>query len=125
PMTDEVTAPEFEREEQYESALETLEIPGIGLVQGGGSLATAALDFAKLDGSCNVSGLVEQLTDDGVPQEAAHELQNQFRQGRAILAVVITPGELNEDAVEEIAERNGAQAQGLFDAPRYYDATLR
>jgi hypothetical protein len=106
-------------QEQNEDSIEKIEIPGYGIVIGGGLMATAALDFAKSGGSCPSQGLVDQLTDDGVPKGVARKLHSAFASGQAVLAVLITPGELNEEAVEEIAERHGAHNFGLFDAPRF------
>jgi hypothetical protein len=107
----------FPVQEQLESQFETIEIPGFGIVAGGGLLATTALDFAKEPG--NLKSIIDQLKDEGVPDDVANDLQTAFHNGEAILAVVVTPGEINEDAVEEIAERYGGHNFGLFDAPRY------
>ena len=115
PTLDDVSPGAFAQQDQFGDRVETIDIPGFGRVVGGGLLATAALDFAKKDGSCNSEGLVAQLKEEGVPDDVAKELQSAFQKGEAILAVVVTPGEINEDAVEEIAERNGGQNFGLFD----------
>jgi hypothetical protein len=100
---------------QNVEGLEVLEIPNVGLVVGGGALATAALD---LGASGNVD-LVPYLVEDGVPEEIASSYQSSFELGKPILAVAINPGELNEAAVEEIFDRHGAQDGELYDAPRY------
>ncbi len=119
PTEDALSSGVFKQQEQFDDSLETIEIEGFGTIAGGGLLATAALDFAKTDGSCNAEGLVKGLEEEGVPQDVARDVQSAFHKGAAVLAVVVTPGVLNEDAVEEIAERHGAHNVGLFDAPRY------
>ena len=119
PTLDDVRPWDLAEEEQFEDRIETIQIPGFGVVVGGGQLATAALDFGKHEGSCNADGLVSQFLDEGVPDAVAKDLQFAFLKGESILAVVVTPGEVNEDAVEEIAERHGGRNFGLYDAPRY------
>jgi hypothetical protein len=119
PTLDDVKPGDLARQEQFDDRIETIEIPGFGVVVGGGLLATAALDFVRQDGSCDADGLVAQLKDEGVPEDVAKNLQSAFQKGDSILAVLVTPGAINEDAVEEIAERNGGLNFGLFDAPRY------
>jgi hypothetical protein len=119
PVQDELSLGELAQEEQFDDSLEVIEIDGFVTIAGGGLLATAALDFAKSEGCCCAKGLARELQDDGVPAEVAGDLQEAFHRGDAVLAVAITPGVLNEDAVEEIAERHGGLNVGLFDAPRY------
>lgn len=116
---DEPAQSDFHRQDQAEEAIERIEIPGYGMVMGGGQLATAALDLFKNEGACPCIGLVNELIDDGVPEEEARDIHAAFKRGETILAVAVNPGELNEDAVEEIAERHGGRNLGLFDAPRY------
>jgi len=109
----------FLEAEQNSDGLETIVIPGVGVVIGGGALATAALDFVSGDEHCGSESLVAQLIDEGVPHEMAKDFQRHFASGDAILAIAVTPGILNEGAVEEIASRNGAENGELYDAPRY------
>jgi hypothetical protein len=109
----------FEQGTQFSEGLEMIEIPNVGLIVGGGALATAALDFAGDKSECAAASLIDQLTEEGVPEDVARTYQKLFSEGQAILAVAVTPGELDENAVEEIATRHGAQNSELYDAPRY------
>ena len=117
-FSDDLSDP-FVSAEQNSDSLEVLQIPGLGLVIGGGALATAALDFAKDGQANNLDPLVQHLQDEGVPSGAARDYVTAFKKGRAIVAVNVTPGKLDEQAVEDICERNGAENGALYDAPRY------
>jgi len=105
-----------EMQDQNEEGLEAFDVPGFGAVLGSGSLATAALGEGDLD-----HRLSAFLEDDGMPTAVIDELIVTLHKGEAVLAIVATPGEIDEPAVEEIAQRNGGTDLGLFDAPRYYD----
>jgi hypothetical protein len=105
----------FSLGEQNSQGLEILQVPNVGLVIGGGGLATAALDF----GEHGTGGLTPYLIEEGVPEEVASTFLKNFELGHAILAIAIAPGELDEGAVEEIVERHGAQNGELYDVPRY------
>lgn len=105
-----------EMQDQNEEAMEAFDVPGFGAVLGNGALATVALG----DGSVEPR-LEAFFKDDGVPTAAADDLLSSLREGHALLAVVATPGEIDEPTVEAIAGRNGGTDRGLFDAPRFYD----
>lgn len=107
---------DFELQDQNEEALEALEVPGFGAVLGNGAMATAVLGDGDVAARLN-----DFLADDGVPTSAIDDIQTDLQNGCAILAIVATPGEIDEDRVEEIAERHKGSNRGLFDAPRYYD----
>ena len=111
---------ETARQDQNDDGLDTIVVPGFGLVAGGGALATAALDFINPNGSGTTDALIGHLRDEGVPNDRAKALRDAFSQGGAVVAVEIVPGEINEERVEETTERHGASNVGLFDAPRYY-----
>ena len=105
-----------EMQDQNEEGLEALDVPEFGAVLGNGALATAALG----DGSVEAR-LTDFFKDDGVPTSAADDLLAALRNNEALLAIVATPGEIDEPTVEAIAVRNGGTDHGLFDAPRFYD----
>jgi hypothetical protein len=92
-------------------------VPGVGVVIGGGDLATAAFDWGG-NGKTDSSAFLTYLQDEGVPPGPANELLSQFGNGGAVLAVALFP-EVNEDALEDVAERYGAVTSGWFGAPRY------
>jgi len=116
---DDVTAPIAGRQEQFSDSLEWIEIPGVGLVIGGGPLATAALT-APLESR---GSIVEQLHDCGVEDGTADEIQRLYKQGEAVLSVLITPGVVNETAIESVAEVHSGKNWGMFDSPRFSDRT--
>ena len=105
-----------EMQDQNEEGLEALDVPGFGAALGNGGLATAALGEGSVE-----PRLTDFFKDDGVPDEAASDMTKALSAGHALLAIVATPGEIDEPTVEAIAERNGGVSQGLFDAPRFYD----
>lgn len=100
-----------------EDDLQALQLPGGGLVMGGGALATAALDLFAQKG-CDA--LIAHLRDEGVPESQAQTYCAALEEGGALLAVTVTPGEIDEASVESIAERHCAENSALYDAPRYY-----
>lgn len=121
PLIDDIQDRVTPLQDQNDDSLESLVVPGFGIVMGGGALATAALDFINPESTSDASSLVSHLRDEGVPAEQAKAYRHAFESGKAIIAVNITPGEVNEQAVEEIAGRHGAQLGALYDAPRFYN----
>lgn len=119
PVIDDLQDPLNPRGDELDNGLEAISIPGQGFVLGGGALATAALSFLRTDGERDPEAIVTFLKDDGVPEVNAQEFQSAFEQGRTIIGVTITPGEIDEEAIEQIAERHGADMGDLYDAPRY------
>ncbi|HWA84294.1 MAG TPA: hypothetical protein VG820_12695 [Fimbriimonadaceae bacterium] len=99
-------------------SLDAVRVPGLGLIIGGGDLATAAFDWAGKDGNPDASALLTYLQDEGVPPGTANELLAQFGNGSALLAVALV-AETDEDALEEVAEKYGAVTTGWFGSPRY------
>lgn len=107
---------DLELQDQNEEGLEALDVPGFGAVLGNGALATAALGDGDVD-----ARLRAFFEDDGVPADTAARLIEALHEGQGVVAIVATPGEIDEDTVEEIARRRGGVDVGLFDAPRFYD----
>ncbi len=116
PVIEPLPEGDFELQDQNEEGLEALDVPGFGAALGNGGLATAALGEGSVE-----PRLMEFFKDDGVPSEKVDELLDALRNGEALLAIVATPGEIDEPTVEAIAARNGGTDRGLFDAPRFYD----
>lgn len=119
-IEDEVIDTETPMQDQNDDGLDSIVVPGFGVVMGGGALATAALDFINPNGHHETDSLIIHLRDEGVPGERAQELRKAFEQGGAVIAIEIVPGEVNEEQVETTTERHGAENAGLFDAPRFY-----
>lgn len=105
-----------EMQDQNEEGLEALEVAGFGAALGGGGLATAVLGEGAIH-----DRLMAFFGDDGVPSSAAEGMIVALEKGHALLGIVATPGEIDEPAVERIAERNGGEGLGMFDAPRFHD----
>lgn len=119
-IEDNVRDTETPVQDQLDEQLETIIVPGFGMIMGGGPLATAALDFINPEGKADSGAIIAHLKDEGVPETRARVYRDAFEQGGAILAVLITPGSVKEGVVEQIAERHQADNPALYDAPRYY-----
>jgi hypothetical protein len=119
PVIDDFAQQRLPGEAAIAHGLDTITLPGFGVVMGGGPLATAALDMAKGENASGTEPLEGFLTEEGVPPRAAREIIEQVRQGGAVLAVALVPGEIDPTHVEELATRNGATEFGTYDAPRF------
>lgn len=115
PMVDDIKDGD-EMQDQNEEAMEALDVPGFGAALGNGALSTAALGEGAYE-----PRLTSFFKDDGVPTATVDDFLAALRAGQALLAIVATPGEIDEPTVEAIAVRNGGADRGLFDAPRFYD----
>lgn len=109
---------DFVEDTESERSLNGIPVNGVGLVVGGGDMSTAAFDWRGKNGNPDPSTFLTYLQDEGVPPAAANELLNQFGNGSSILAVAIVP-EVDENALEEVAERYGAVTTGWYGAPRF------
>lgn len=105
--------------EDLESQLETIIIPGFGYVIGGGAMATQALDFSNKDEAGAIESLLSHLRSEGVPRWAAERYVQSLMNGGSIVAVTVTPGELDELAIEDIFDKHQGENTRLYDAPRY------
>lgn len=91
------------------AAMAALFVPGLGLVVGGGALATAmAAGLAAAVAGTAVGGVVGYLRDQGVPEEMATRYSADFSAGGAILAVAIPSGSLTAGEMEGILAKYGA-----------------
>jgi hypothetical protein len=105
--------------DDFERSLEQISVPRLGLVCGGGGLATAALDFADDDPSDDESVVMSHLVDDGVPAELAKQYLEAVKDGGAVLAVGLIPGEVEPALVEGLADQFDGELAKTFDAPRF------
>lgn len=99
-------------------SFEAIAVPGVGIVMGGGDLATAAFDWAGKNGEPDASSFLTYLQDEGVPPREANELLVHYANGSSILSVSLSPA-IDDAALEELAERHGAVTTGWFGAPRF------
>jgi len=105
--------------EDAERSLETIDVPGFGVVIGGGPLATAVLDFGDGDSSDDIPEMMKHFKEEGVPDNLAKSYLDCLDKGQAILAVGLVPGEVEPPLVEAVADQFGATNAATFDAPRY------
>jgi hypothetical protein len=99
-------------------SLESIWVPGVGMVFGGGDFATAAFDWSGKGGDLDAPSFLTYLQDEGVPPAVANDLLSQYANGSAVLAVTLAPP-VNEEALDEVAERYGAIVTGSYGAPRF------
>ncbi len=97
-------------------ALEQITIPGFAMIQGGGELATAALEPSEGDPFASVR---MNLREEGVDLETATDIERVFSAGGVIVSLELSSGGAQAVRLDEIAEATGADVFGTFGAPRY------
>ena len=104
------------------AALTSLVVPGVGLVLGGGALATAIAGLAATAGGGAIAGAVTgYLKDQGVDEGMATEYERVVGTGGAIVAVSLPSNGVDEiHAREVIAKYDGALVNSY--QPRSYMA---
>lgn len=96
----------------------SLLVPGLGLVLGGGALATAlAGGTATILAGAAAGGVVGYLKDQGVSADMATRYNAAFEQGGAILAIAIPTGTLATGEVEHILTKYGAMNVATYNNP--------
>jgi hypothetical protein len=91
------------------AVLASVFIPGVGLILGGGALATAlAGGAATMLAGTAAGGVVGYLVDQGVPREFASHYSDDFLRGGAILAIAIPTGTMTTGEVEAMLVKYGA-----------------
>jgi|GEM_PF-703973 len=107
------------------AALASLLIPGVGLVIGGGALASAVAGAAGAAvAGAAAGGVAGFLKDQGVGQDLAMTYSSAFEQGASILSIRIPSGDLTAEQIEPILVKYGAtnvatqnQPTSLMDRP--------
>ncbi|HWD38485.1 MAG TPA: hypothetical protein VG944_06525 [Fimbriimonas sp.] len=98
----------------------SLIVPGVGLVLGGGALATALGGLAGAAGAGAVAGAVTgYLKDQGMDEHLASNYQNVVESGGAILAVSVPSGIVEEDTVRRVMEKYGAERVNAYASRGY------
>jgi hypothetical protein len=105
--------------DDYDRSLEEIAVERLGVVAGGGAMATAALDYADNDPSNDEDAMMRHFREEGVPDIAAHEYLEAIKHGAAVISVGLIPGEVDAPLVEEVADRLGAESARTYDAPRF------
>lgn len=86
----------------------SLIVPGVGLVLGGGALATAIGAAAATTAAGAVAGGVTgYLKDQGVPDETAAQYNRNIEGGGAMLALSVPSGKLDAATAQSIVEKYG------------------
>ncbi|HEY0867941.1 MAG TPA: hypothetical protein VGE01_11200 [Fimbriimonas sp.] len=97
------------------AALAAIALPGIGLVIGGGALATAVAGLAASSASgAAADGIVGYLKDQGVPADAIPSLRQAYETGGAILGVALEKAPADSVEVESILRSFGAGQIGAY-----------
>lgn len=105
--------------DDIDRSLDAIDVPGFGTVMGGGSLATAALDYGDGDPTDDVEEMMKFFRGEGVPDDIASDYMKALDSGQALIAVGLVPGEVESPVVEAVADQFGATQSATFDAPRY------
>jgi hypothetical protein len=94
-----------------ESELRSLMVPGVGLVLGGGALATnlIGVGIATERGGNPADSMSQYLIDEGVELEQARGLIEDFESQGAIVSISVPPGTVNGEAVMQVLESSGAR----------------
>ncbi len=91
------------------AALASLLIPGVGIVVGGGALATAIAGLvATTGGGAVVGAITGYLKDQGVEEHVAQKYGETVSAGGAILAVNVPSGDVDEPLARQMLEKYGA-----------------
>jgi uncharacterized membrane protein len=91
------------------AALASLLIPGVGIVVGGGALATAIAGLVATTGAGAVTGAVTgYLKDQGVEEQVAQKYGETVTGGGAILALHVPSGDVDEAKARQMLEKYGA-----------------
>jgi hypothetical protein len=90
------------------AALASILVPGVGLVVGGGALATALLGAgATAVAGAAAGGVTGYLKDQGVPEDEAQRFSNVYEQGGAIVNVTAPSGNIDGATIEAILAKYG------------------
>jgi uncharacterized membrane protein len=90
------------------AALTSIIVPGIGLVAGGGALATALAGAAGATAAGAVAGGVTgYLKDQGVPEDLARRTESRIQAGGALLSVIVPSNNVDQTVATGILEKYG------------------
>jgi hypothetical protein len=97
------------------AGLACLSIPGVGLVLGGGALATAIAGAvgATVAGAA-AGGVVGYLKDQGMPEHIATDYDASLREGGAMLAVMTPSNHIDSMQAQSILQKYGATRVDVY-----------
>ncbi|MBC8063898.1 MAG: hypothetical protein H7Y17_03650 [Chlorobia bacterium] len=97
------------------AALAAILIPGVGLIVGGGALATALIGAGAATVAGSVAGgVVGYLKDQGVPEEESQRFSNVYEKGGAIVNVSAPSGGVDAATIEMILMKYGETAVEIW-----------
>jgi hypothetical protein len=107
------------------AAIVSILVPGIGLIVGGGALATALAGAAATTAAGAIAGGVTgYLKDQGVPEGIAAQAQNVHEKGGAILSLSVPSGPVDATTAETVLAKYGFTNLEVWrDDPAYAGAT--
>lgn len=90
------------------AAIVSVLVPGVGLVIGGGALATALAGAAATTAAGAIAGGVTgYLKDQGVPDEYATKFSEVYSRGGAILTISVPSGDVDSAKAEGVLSKYG------------------
>ncbi|MBC8064720.1 MAG: hypothetical protein H7Y17_07815 [Chlorobia bacterium] len=90
------------------AALVSILVPGIGLVIGGGALATALAGTAATTAAGAIAGgATGYMKDQGVPHDVADRFTTQVEKGGAILSISVPSGNLDYETAQALFAKYG------------------
>lgn len=90
------------------AALVSILVPGIGLVMGGGALATALAGAAATTAAGAIAGgATGYLKDQGVPHDVAERFSGQIERGGAVLSISVPSGKLDYQTAQALFAKYG------------------
>jgi hypothetical protein len=99
------------------AALLSLMIPGVGLVTGGGALATALAAAAGTTAAgAATGGVYGYLKDQGVPDAAASDYERSLKNGGAVMAITLPSGDIDQATVSSILAKYNARGVQTYGA---------
>lgn len=97
------------------AALAAILVPGVGLIVGGGALATALIGAAGATVAGTVAGgVVGYLKDQGVPEDEVQRFSNVYEQGGAILNISAPSNGVDASTIETILRKYGETAVEIW-----------
>jgi hypothetical protein len=97
------------------AGIASMAIPGVGLVAGGGALATAIAGAVGTTAAGAVAGGVTgYLKDQGLPEPATEIYSRSLYDGGAVLAVTVPSNEVSSLTVEDVLDKYGATNIGKY-----------
>jgi len=88
------------------ASIAALTVPGFGLVLGGGALATGIGATLATGAAGAVSGAVYgYLKDQGVTEDQAKQIEDDVRQGGALVSVITPSGNASTELVEQVLSK--------------------